>query len=86
MGKDKEHIRQYDLNNLQMRIDLWKESNEKLTNDLETKDIKIKHLVRENVLMKDVLEQIVMSPETPSNIKKVCNDTLSNVEKYKKTT
>lgn len=82
--QDKEHIKQKDLSDLQLRIDLYKESNNKLREDMQSKENKINHLVRENVLMKITLEQINDSPKTPQNIKKVCSDTLANVDKYKK--
>lgn len=84
--QEKHHIKESELSNLQMRIDLFKESNKKLTTDLELKNNKINHLVRENVLMKTTLEQFRDSENTSKEIKKICTDILENVDKYKKPT
>lgn len=83
-NEKKEILKEATLNNLKLRIDLYKESNNKMIDDLNDKESKLKHKIRENVIMKNGFEMLVESENTPSEIKKFCQDILSNVEKFKK--
>lgn len=83
MSERKDHIRSQKISDLQLRIDLFKEANTKLSNEVFEKESKLKHKIRENVLMKVGFENIVNSENTPDNIKKFCQNILDNVEKYK---